>query len=259
MMSDLSPEQDSQRHPEFAEFNKTLEGRTLTCSEDREMLISRWPDIESRQMFLRWRIESRGLESSRALNPPPLTAEDFWSTLQNTSFVDRGSLAKWNGMMELGHQPFVRIGVSSYGGIHTAYGSKPGRVFLVPNRDNPRDPASECVTDRGILGLNERVWMPEYGPGPHTENQHGDPVEDGRVRPYETGDEDSDTGFVFAQLGRLYVYDWKGACEGVGDNIYNYKGLWEATGYGVVLRLDKHGVPGGVYVIWDFFWPGAIF
>lgn len=77
-------------------------------------------------------------------------------------------------------------------------------------------------------------------------------MEDGRVRPYQGADEDSETGFVFAQLGALYVYDWKSACSAEGS-FFNHRKFWEETGYGVVLRLDKRGAPNGVYVIWNFF------
>lgn len=74
-------------------------------------------------------------------------------------------------MMEFGNPPFVRIGVSSYGGIHTAYGIGPGRVFLVSNRDNDTDPGIGNLADPGILGLNEQVWIPEYdSPVMRTEN-----------------------------------------------------------------------------------------
>ncbi|KAF6812764.1 hypothetical protein CPLU01_14813 [Colletotrichum plurivorum] len=243
-------EVDPQRIPEFEEFKKTVNYDELDSDEQYDALVNRWPDIETRRMYFQWRIESSGIH--QFLNPPPLTAEDFWSRLRDTNFVDRGSVAAWNSMMEFENPPFIRIGVSSYGGIHTTYGINPGRVFLVPNRDNPMDSGGDTLADRGILGLNERVWMPEYGPsGPLTENQHGDPVEDGRARPYQAADEDSDTGFVFAQLGMLCAYDWKRTCSEENSDVDG--GLWEETGYAVVLRLDKHGVPRGVYVIWEFF------
>ncbi|KAF6803647.1 hypothetical protein CSOJ01_10778 [Colletotrichum sojae] len=181
-------------------------------------------------------------------------------TLRDVNFTDLKSVAVCNSMLEFDTLPLISIGVIDYGGHTNGYGIKPGRIFLVPSVNTSTGPGSNnVVLDRGILGINKEVWMPEVGPdGQLIRHRSGDPRENRNVRQLQPRDEDSNTGFVFAQLGALCAFDgnysgpdtmpdWRCASDR-----QHLVGPWRDTGYVVVVRLDKDGRQGHVYIIWDF-------
>ncbi|KAF6808864.1 hypothetical protein CMUS01_13810 [Colletotrichum musicola] len=106
-------------------------------------------------MFLQWSIEKS--EVHLLLRPQKLTPGDFWNALRNVNFTDLEAVAVWNSTMEFGRYPLIPIREMTYGGHRNGYGIKPGRVFLVPNRDDPNEFGSENLADRGILGMNKQV------------------------------------------------------------------------------------------------------
>ncbi|KAE9569792.1 hypothetical protein CGMCC3_g14061 [Colletotrichum fructicola] len=64
-----------------------------------------------------------------------------------------------------------------------------------------------------------------------------------------------ETGFVFAQIGSLRVFNgtngWPKKGEPFND-AYMRESPWEETKFGVVVRIDNDGNPGAVYVIYNF-------
>lgn len=249
------PVVDPRRIPEFEEFNRIISGLKLSFNETSQRIMRRWPDDKkARGMFLTWQIQSRAVYHH--LNPQLLAPAEYWFFLKKVKFIDEASVAAFNSMVELGRFPLIPIGESRFAGRLNGYCIKPGRVFLAPNyEDTSGEGSSRLVADKGILGINEEITVPAFGPGDKpTLSGYGKKDE---VVASKTSDGDSTTGFVFAQLGALCVYDGKD-CDGMP----NWKGAsdqeiregpWIQTGYVVVLRLDKRGKRCGVYIIWNFF------
>ncbi|KAF4888299.1 hypothetical protein CGCFRS4_v009908 [Colletotrichum fructicola] len=148
--------------------------------------------------------------------------------IKNTNFTQSGPRAQWYWIMEMMFKKFHPIGFATHGG-HAI----------------PLAMASILVR---LLGINLDIGLEICDTDP------GIPI-----KMINTGSDHvftpPETGFVFAQIGSLRVFNgtngWPKKGEPFND-AYMRESPWEETKFGVVVRIDNDGNPGAVYVIYNF-------
>ncbi|KAF5023403.1 hypothetical protein F66182_4560 [Fusarium sp. NRRL 66182] len=210
------------------------EARNDTAEDDayEKLLSSEWPDAQDRAGFDKWLDQwcHRWVERQRYRIPP----QELVEKLKEISFlyIHQAENLYWSILTP--GTPFVPLGESDFGGVLNGYGLGIGGMYMWPNSMD-EEPG---VSDGHMLGIH--LDTDESGNSWSVINNNNNQADA------------HDSSFVFAQLGELFAFhgNWEDARG--GDPAAIRKGPWRGTDYGVVLRLSEEGVPGGIYVVYNY-------
>ncbi|KAG5799021.1 hypothetical protein H9Q69_001962 [Fusarium xylarioides] len=254
---------------------KTIED-TLKPGSDwdalSKLISAAWPNEKDREEYEAWAHKWHGRFSLRMAYQ--WSPEEFIDTVLATDFLEAAEYQLHDlwWAMDTYNLPWIPIGHAKFGGVESYYAFEPAHRFLEPDCNE----SGPSVLGTDILAMNVKfdkvrtlsvsggspetsafslsaLKMPSDLTKPEKPNirpraltgpeQQPDPVELARK-------EIDPNHFVFAQLGLLYVYggDYDHA-KGGGIDVLQ-QGRWWRNDLVVVVRLDKKGNQGAVYVIY---------
>ncbi|KAJ0285257.1 hypothetical protein Brms1b_008963 [Colletotrichum noveboracense] len=231
----------------FESLSTEVDNNTQWNATDvRKLTTEKFPDRNVRMEFFAYD-GRRAQERVEKIINPQLTPRQCMMQIKNTDFTQSGPRAQWYWMMEMMFKKFHPIGFATHGGHTTGYGIDPGPVYLLPHGFNPNNHTGQRL-HHSLLGINLDIGLEICDTDP------GIPI-----KMINTGSDHvftpPETGFVFAQIGSLRVFNgtngWPKKGEPFND-AYMRESPWEETRFGVVVRIDNDGNPGAVYVIYNF-------
>ncbi|KAI8240682.1 hypothetical protein K4K57_007272 [Colletotrichum sp. SAR 10_99] len=237
---------DERKRSAFESFSAEIDKNTQWNATDvLEIATKRFPNQNVLMEFLAY--EARRAQERVEKTLPKLTLRECMGQIEKTNFAHSNSRAEWHWIMEMVFKKFHPIGFATHGGYTTGYGIDPGPAYLLPHGFNPNNHVGHRL-HHSLLGINLDLNIGIYDTDP------GIPV-----NTIVTGSDHifnpADTGFVFAQIGSLRVFNgpkgWPKQGQPV-DDAYMRDGPWEETKFGVVVRIDRDGKPGAVYAIYNF-------
>ncbi|KAI8313378.1 hypothetical protein K4K61_008207 [Colletotrichum sp. SAR11_59] len=230
----------------FESLSKQIDkNRQWNATDVRKLATKIFPDRKVRKEFFAY--DAKRSRARVEETTPQLTLEQCMERIKSTNFAQSGPRAEWYWMMEMIFKKFHPIGYATHGGHTTGYGIDPGPVYLLPHGFNPGTQIGQRL-HHSLLGINLDLTVGLFDTDPGTP-----------IRMITTGSDHvflpSETGFVFAQIGSLRVFNGSNGWPKPGQpvsQIYMRDSPWEETKFGVVVRIDHNGNPGAVYVIYNF-------
>ncbi|KAF5619807.1 hypothetical protein F25303_12703 [Fusarium sp. NRRL 25303] len=158
------------------------------------------------------------------------------------------------------------LGQSDFGGVFTGYRIKVARDFLWPSVNSESPTITSTATLAILLDSSCSISQPTgaatfpFSAAQKTVEKIGERMADRTsLREFKESDIDKPNHFVFAQLGSLIAFSKQ--CDPRDgwvkmNSVYDNRkedDPWAQTNFGVVVRLDKKGNPGAVYVILNHF------
>lgn len=245
-------------------------------------LKARWPSQEDRIDFAKWSRKWHGRHIDR-MNYR-MSDEEIFEQIRNTNFASSGGLAHHCWAMEMSSNPFIFLGTARHQGKLTGYAVQTSSTFLWPTRDSAQKDylTKPGLMHRSLLAINPDIPVQMTGfPSPSittppsnraVKYRHGQMTpESSRSDPDQTSN-----GFVFAQLGELYVFvgDWEAArhkmdddddddcddyadydddcdCDCKDDHDDDVDEGWRPTGFGVVVEVQSNGQPKCLWAIYN--------
>lgn len=235
----------------------------LTLSADIQFLKAKWTNPEDLDDYFKWSRKWLGRHTDRMLYQMP--DEEIFEKLRNTNFASSHDLANHCWTMEMSNNPLVFLGSARRRGNLTGYAVQPSSTFLWPTQDRAQKdyPDEPGLMHKSLLAINLDIPVQMTGfPSPSTTTRPTDRAlryRHGQMTPDSSQSDPSQTStsFVFAQLGELCVFvgEWEAARNKSDDDDYNddddVDGVWEPTGFGVVVEVQSNGQPKCLWAIYN--------
>lgn len=187
----------------------------------------------------------------------PVSPAKLRHRLSDTPCNDADKLAETLWVTDVCNVPDLFIGESSFGGVQTGYVIDIGSRYLYPD-DEPSNPGGPYLIDYAVMAMDIDV---DHGALPlerqdskkgHSKRNSSDSIIS--VRSATSEDFEDRRPFTFLQIGMLMYCsgeEWAKVRDQGQEAISDAE--WDATGYGVVIRLDRNSQPtGAVYVLYNF-------
>ncbi|KAF5249611.1 hypothetical protein FANTH_5118 [Fusarium anthophilum] len=234
-----------------------------------KFIAAAWPDEKDHEEYEAWSDEWNGRVMRRMLYP--WSVKDFIDTVLATNFLE-AAVSQLHDLwwaMDTCNLSSVPIGHAKFGGVESYYVFEPAHRFLEPEfrQTGPSILGTDILSMTVKFGKARALSVSSGSPetthsGPNMSSNLSKPEKpnprpraltgpEQQPDPVELARNEIDPNhFVFAQIGLLYVYgkDYDHA-KGCSIDVLK-EGPWWQNALVVVVRLDKKGNQGAVYVIW---------
>ncbi|KAK2739903.1 hypothetical protein FQN55_009076 [Onygenales sp. PD_40] len=204
------------------------------------IIKKKYPNKEDADAFHNWHGERiRKNRPSLWMFAPPTPRADLIAMFDTMNYNNKLQRAKLVSTIYKNVVPWIPVGTSSEGDV---YRIVPKPYGLRPDQPNPK--TDRELASPNVLGVNLNV-QPQYPSHRRKANYSEQSTQSNE------SDDPMDSGFVFHQIGML---EWAAADEDERKTLAGVADCqWYDTDFGVVMRIDRSGVPAGVYIIYDFY------
>ncbi|KAK2757992.1 hypothetical protein FQN54_004398 [Arachnomyces sp. PD_36] len=224
---------------EFEDFKKSIPEFDANFSVSYGLLLdTRFPAKEDRYAYLKWARERARQRRQQMATTPPTRRNELSNLIDTLNYNDKLQRAQLVGSIHRNVVPWFHAGTDAQGDI---YRIVPQPYALIA--DQPLPKTDREIVSPNVLGVNLNVQpvKPSHRRVANYSEQS--------TKSNESDDTEA-TGFVFHQIGVLECV-FSDEDEVTAQSVA--EGPWFPTDFGVVMKINRNGAPGGIYIIYDFY------